>query len=83
MAGFAGYDMPIQYPTGVLTEHLHTREKMRPVRRVAHGPGDPRRTECGCVRLETLVPGDINFGLAAAARATRNSWPTTAAFSTT
>ena len=25
MAPFAGYDMPIQYPTGVLTEHLHTR----------------------------------------------------------
>ncbi len=25
MAPFAGYDMPIQYPTGVLAEHLHTR----------------------------------------------------------
>jgi aminomethyltransferase len=24
---FAGYDMPVQYPTGVLKEHLHTREK--------------------------------------------------------
>ena len=25
MAGFAGYDMPIQYPTGLKTEHLRTR----------------------------------------------------------
>jgi aminomethyltransferase len=25
MAPFAGYEMPIQYPAGVLTEHLHTR----------------------------------------------------------
>jgi aminomethyltransferase len=25
MAPFAGYDMPIQYPAGVLAEHLHTR----------------------------------------------------------
>ena len=24
-AGFAGYDMPIQYPMGVMQEHLHTR----------------------------------------------------------
>jgi aminomethyltransferase len=27
MVPFAGYDMPVQYPTGVLKEHLHTREK--------------------------------------------------------
>ncbi|MDI9350367.1 MAG: glycine cleavage system aminomethyltransferase GcvT [Candidatus Symbiobacter sp.] len=25
MAGFAGYDMPIQYPSGIIKEHLHTR----------------------------------------------------------
>src|SRR3984885_512812 len=25
MVPFAGYDMPVQYPTGVLREHLHTR----------------------------------------------------------
>src|SRR3974390_2503835 len=25
MGPFAGYDMPIQYPAGVLKEHLHTR----------------------------------------------------------
>ena len=27
MVPFAGYDMPVQYPLGVLNEHLHTREK--------------------------------------------------------
>ncbi|HRE59747.1 MAG TPA: hypothetical protein PL096_01440, partial [Micropepsaceae bacterium] len=27
MVPFAGYDMPVQYKTGVLTEHLHTRAK--------------------------------------------------------
>ena len=26
MGPFAGYDMPIQYPAGVLAEHLHTRK---------------------------------------------------------
>jgi aminomethyltransferase len=26
MVPFAGYDMPVQYPAGVLKEHLHTRE---------------------------------------------------------
>jgi aminomethyltransferase len=26
MSPFAGYDMPIQYPAGVLAEHLHTRQ---------------------------------------------------------
>ncbi|MEC8581090.1 MAG: hypothetical protein VXZ18_10105, partial [Pseudomonadota bacterium] len=24
---FAGYDMPVSYPLGVMKEHLHTREK--------------------------------------------------------
>ncbi len=27
MVPFAGYDMPVQYPAGILTEHLHTRAK--------------------------------------------------------
>jgi len=27
MVPFAGYDMPVQYPTGILKEHLHTRAK--------------------------------------------------------
>jgi aminomethyltransferase len=27
MGPFAGYDMPIQYPAGILAEHLHTRKR--------------------------------------------------------
>jgi aminomethyltransferase len=27
MAEFAGWNMPIQYPSGIIAEHLHTREK--------------------------------------------------------
>jgi aminomethyltransferase len=27
MVPFSGYEMPVQYPSGVLKEHLHTREK--------------------------------------------------------
>ncbi|MBI3675553.1 MAG: glycine cleavage system aminomethyltransferase GcvT [Proteobacteria bacterium] len=27
MVPFAGYEMPVQYPTGILKEHLHAREK--------------------------------------------------------
>ncbi|MEJ6479085.1 MAG: glycine cleavage system aminomethyltransferase GcvT, partial [Octadecabacter sp.] len=27
MVPFAGYDMPVQFPLGVMGEHLHTREK--------------------------------------------------------
>ncbi len=26
MVSFAGYEMPVQYPSGILTEHLHTRK---------------------------------------------------------
>src|SRR6202167_5592255 len=27
MVPFAGYEMPVQYPSGILKEHLHTRAK--------------------------------------------------------
>ena len=27
MVGFAGFDMPVQYPLGVMQEHRHTRTK--------------------------------------------------------
>src|ERR1700744_759451 len=27
MVPFAGYEMPVQYPAGILKEHLHAREK--------------------------------------------------------
>ena len=27
MVPFAGYEMPVQYPAGIIAEHLHTRAK--------------------------------------------------------
>ena len=58
MAGFAGYDMPIQYPMGILKEHLHTRAAAG-LFDVSHmgqawlTGGDP------AAALETLVPGEL------------------------
>ena len=58
MAPFAGYDMPIQYPMGVLAEHLHTRaaaglfDVSHMGQAILSGPGV-------AARLETLVPGDL------------------------
>lgn len=65
MVPFAGYAMPVQYPTGILQEHLHTRaaaglfdvSHMGQVRLTARDGGDPAEA------LERLVPGDIQ-GLA-------------------
>ncbi len=62
MVPFAGYEMPVQYPLGVLKEHLHTRaaaglfdvSHMGQVE--LHGPDAARA-------LETLVPVDV-VGLA-------------------
>ncbi len=58
MVSFAGYDMPVQYPTGILAEHLHTRAEAG-FFDVSHmGQAfleGPRAT----LRLESLVPGDI------------------------
>ena len=58
---FAGYEMPVQYPTGILAEHTHTRaaaglfdvSHMGQVRLTAM-PGQNAATA-----LELLVPGDI------------------------
>jgi aminomethyltransferase len=58
MVPFAGYAMPVQYPTGILTEHGHTRARAG-LFDVSHmgqvtvsGPG-------AAAALEALVPGDI------------------------
>ena len=61
MAPFAGYDMPIQYPLGVLAEHLHTR-KAAGLFDVSHMgqaliEGSDHRTVAAF--LETLCPADI------------------------
>ena len=58
---FAGYEMPVQYPTGILAEHAQTRtaaglfdvSHMGQVRFTARAGHDAARA------LETLVPGDI------------------------
>jgi aminomethyltransferase len=61
MVSFAGYDMPVQYPAGILTEHLHTRSgaglfdvsHMGQVRLTGKGGAGAAKA------LEALVPGDI------------------------
>lgn len=55
---FAGYDMPVQYPAGVLAEHLHTRSQAG-LFDVSH-MGQVRLRGTNIVAmLERLVPGDI------------------------
>jgi len=62
MVPFAGYDMPVQYPAGIISEHLHTRQAAG-LFDVSHmgqiiieGPGS-------AATLESLVPADVD-GLA-------------------
>lgn len=58
MVPFAGYSMPVQYPAGVMTEHLHTRAEAG-LFDVSH-MGQVEITGVDCARwLETLVPGDM------------------------
>jgi aminomethyltransferase len=58
MVPFAGYAMPVQYPAGVLTEHLHCRSKVA-LFDVSH-MGQARLTGArAAAALERLVPGDI------------------------
>jgi len=63
MVPFAGYDMPVQYPLGVLKEHLHTREKaglfdVSHMGQVFLIPDDKDFT-AAAKALEKLVPADI------------------------
>ena len=63
MVPFAGYNMPVQYPLGVLKEHLHTRDQAG-LFDVSHmGQAVLRGTDVAAA-METLVPGDLK-GLAA------------------
>lgn len=58
MVPFAGYDMPVQYPLGVMKEHQHTRDQAG-LFDVSH-MGQIRLTGAGAAKaLETLVPVDI------------------------
>lgn len=67
MVPFAGYDMPVQYPAGVLKEHLHTRASAG-VFDVSHMGQVIVKAKSGynadaAKALETLVPVDV-LGLA-------------------
>jgi aminomethyltransferase len=67
MTPFAGYDMPLQYPPGILKEHLHTRAKAG-LFDVSHMGQLALRPKSGniadaALALERLVPMDI-LGLA-------------------
>jgi aminomethyltransferase len=62
MVPFAGYDMPVQYPTGVLTEHVWTRENAG-LFDVSHMGqalivAADGRHETVARALETLIPAD-------------------------
>ncbi|HNB28520.1 MAG TPA: glycine cleavage system aminomethyltransferase GcvT [Alphaproteobacteria bacterium] len=65
MVPFAGYDMPVQYPAGILTEHLHTRSGAG-LFDVSH-MGQIRISGAGfaavATALESLCPADFQ-GLA-------------------
>ncbi len=58
MAPFAGYDMPINYPAGVLQEHLHCRANAG-LFDVSHMGQAILSGKDAARRLESLVPGDI------------------------
>ncbi|HRO15778.1 MAG TPA: glycine cleavage system aminomethyltransferase GcvT, partial [Paracoccus sp. (in: a-proteobacteria)] len=55
---FAGWEMPVQYPLGVLGEHLHTRARAG-LFDVSHMGQVILRGADVAARLETLVPADI------------------------
>ena len=58
MVPFAGYDMPVQYPTGILGEHLHTRSQAG-LFDVSHmGQCWIKGPEAADI-VERLTPGDI------------------------
>ena len=62
MVPFAGYGMPLQYPGGIIAEHLHTREHAS-LFDVSHMGQAHLLGEDAAQALESLVPGDLR-GLA-------------------
>ncbi len=63
MVGFAGYEMPVQYPLGVLKEHLHTRSHagLFDVSHMGQISLRPKRGDMNeaARALERLVPMDV------------------------
>ncbi len=58
MVPFAGYDMPVQYPAGVLAEHQHTRQAAG-LFDVSHMGQAVVRGADRVAALEALLPGDL------------------------
>jgi aminomethyltransferase len=58
MVPFAGYEMPVQYPTGIVAEHLHTRSQAG-LFDVSHMGQARLHGAASAQALERLVPGDI------------------------
>ena len=58
MVPFAGWEMPVQYPLGVLGEHLHTR-KAAGLFDVSHMGQVILGARDAAARLEALVPADL------------------------
>ena len=65
MVPFAGYDMPVQYPSGVMKEHLQTREKagLFDVSHMGQVILRGQSYQDAAVALERLIPMDVQ-GLA-------------------
>ncbi len=62
MVAFAGYEMPVQYPPGIIAEHLHTRTQAG-LFDVSHMGQLRLIGQDAAAMLERLVPGDVR-GLA-------------------
>lgn len=58
MVPFAGYDMPVHYPSGILAEHLHTRAAAG-LFDVSHMGQAFLSGPNARARFEALVPGDL------------------------
>jgi aminomethyltransferase len=58
MVPFAGYDMPVQYPAGILAEHLWTRTHAG-LFDVSHMGQVSLKGAGAAIALERLVPGDL------------------------
>jgi len=58
MVPFAGFDMPVHYAAGILTEHLHTRAQAS-LFDVSHMGQVVLRGGGAAAALERLVPGDV------------------------
>lgn len=58
MIHFAGYEMPVHYPPGIIEEHLHTRQKAG-LFDISHMGQAILEGKAAALRLESIVPGDI------------------------